>query len=360
MAGQPGFFDLDERYAALSESGDPLERLARVVDFEVFRAELERALNRSERRKGGRPPMDAVMMFKVLVIQALWGLSDEQVEYQIRDRLSFMRFLGLGLAGRVPDYSTVWRFREALVEAGAIEPLFARFDAELREQGYVALGGQIIDASIVEAPKQRMTRAEKEEIKRGGRPGWKPAKAAHKDVDARWTVKRGRVKKKPGPGLKPSERITSGLLIPTFGYKNHINVDRRYRLIRRWTVTDAAAHEGAGLPGILDQDAFDSRVWADTAYRSAANERAIAKAGRRSMIHFRKPKGRPMSGPHQRANRARSKVRSAVEHVFAEQKARMGLFVRTIGLARARVKIGMANLAYNMRRLVWLHARTAA
>jgi transposase, IS5 family len=360
MAGQPGFFDLDERYAALSESGDPLERLARVVDFEAFRAELERVLNRSERRKGGRPPMDAVMMFKVLVIQALWGLSDEQVEYQIRDRLSFMRFLGLGLAGRVPDYSTVWRFREALAEAGAIEPLFARFDAGLREQGYVALGGQIIDASIVEAPKQRMTRAEKEEIKRGGRPDWEPAKAAHKDVDARWTVKRGRVTKKPGPEPKPSERITSGLLIPAFGYKNHINVDRRYRLIRRWAVTDAAAHEGARLPAILDEDAFDSRIWADTAYRSAANERAIAKAGRRSMIHFRKPKGRPMSGPHRRANRARSKVRSAVEHVFAEQKARMGLFIRTIGLARARVKIGMANLAYNMRRLVWLRARTAA
>jgi IS5 family transposase len=360
MAGQPGFFDLDERYAASSESGDPLERLARVVDFEVFRADLERALNRSERPRGGRPPMDAVMMFKILVIQALWGLSDEQVEYQIRDRLSFMRFLGLDLAGRVPDYSTVWRFREALAEAGAIEPLFMRFDAELKAQGYFALGGQIVDASIVEAPKQRMTQDEKAQIKRGGRPDWKPAKAAHKDVDARWTIKRGRVKKKPGPALKPSERRASGLLIPAFGYKNHINVDRRHRLIRRWAVTHAAAHDGAQLPKLLDEDAFDSRVWADTAYRSAANERAIGKAGRRSMIHFRRPKGRAMPGPHRRANRARSKVRSAVEHVFAEQKVRMGLFVRTIGLARARVKIGMANLAYNMRRLVWLDTRTAA
>ncbi|HET6521512.1 MAG TPA: IS5 family transposase [Geminicoccaceae bacterium] len=360
MAGQPGFFDLDERYAALSASGDPLERLARVVDFEIFRADLDRALNRSERPKGGRPPMDAVMMFKILVIQALWGLSDEQVEYQIRDRLSFMRFLGLDLAGRVPDYSTVWRFREALAEAGAIEPLFARFDAELKERGYFALGGQIVDASIVEAPKQRMTKDEKAQLKRGETPPWPAAKARHKDVDARWTIKRGRVKKKPGPELKPSERRASGLLIPAFGYKNHINVDRRHRLIRRWTVTDAAAHDGARLPEILDKDAFDSRVWADTAYRSAANERAIEKAGRRSMIHFRKPKGRPMSGPHQRANRARSKVRSAVEHVFAEQKARMGLFVRTVGLARARVKIGMANIAYNMRRLVWLNAQTAA
>ena len=125
-------------------------------------------------------------------------------------------------------------------------------------------------------------------------------------------------------------------------------------------MTDAAAHDGTRLPEILDQDAFDGRVWADTAYRSAVNERAIAKAGRRSMIHFRKPKDRPMPGPHRRANRARAKVRSAVEHVFAEQKARMGLFVRTIGIVRAQLKIGMANIAYNMRRLVWLNAQTAA
>ncbi len=360
MAGQPGFFDLDERYAALSASGDPLARLARVVDFEIFRADLDRALNRSERPKGGRPPMDAVMMFKILVLQALWGLSDEQVEYQIRDRLSFMRFLGLDLAGRVPDYSTVRRFREALAEAGAIEPLFARFDAELKAQGYFALGGQIVDASIVEAPKQRMTQDEKAQIKRGETPAWPAAKARHKDIDARWTVKRGRVRKKPGPEPKPSERSAPGLLIPAFGYKNHINLDRRYRLIRRWTVTHAAAHDGGQLPELLDRDAFDSRVRADTAYRSAANERAIGKAGRRSMIHFRRPRGRPMPGPHRRANRARSRVRAAVEHVFAEHKARMGLVVRTVGLARARVKIGLANLAYNMRRLVWLDAHTAA
>ncbi|GGB63844.1 hypothetical protein GCM10011505_50490 [Tistrella bauzanensis] len=125
-------------------------------------------------------------------------------------------------------------------------------------------------------------------------------------------------------------------------------------------MTHAAAHDGAQLSKLLNPSAFDSRVWADSAYRSAANERAIAAAGRHSMVHFRKPKGRPMSAPYRRANSTRPKVRSAVEHVFAEQKARMGLFVRTVGLARARVKIGMVNLAYNMRRLIWLDARCAA
>ena len=139
MAGQPGFFDRDRRYAALSAAGDPLERLALVVDFELFRDELEAALARSDRAKGGRPPYDAVLMFKVLVLQTLYTLSDDQTEYQIRDRLSFMRFLGLALEDRVPDAKTVWLYREQLTQAGAIERLFERFDAALRAAGYLAM-----------------------------------------------------------------------------------------------------------------------------------------------------------------------------------------------------------------------------
>lgn len=367
MGVQPGFFDTEERLRELSEAGDPLERLLVVVDFEIFRADLDAALRRSDRRKGGRPPLDAVMMFKILVLQALYGLSDEAAEYQVRDRLSFMRFLGLGLGDRVPDRTTVWLFREALVAAGAIDALFARFDAELKRQGYFALGGQIIDATIVEAPRQRLTAEEKQQIRNGDEPPWPPATARQKDTDARWTIKRGRVKRKPGPApsaadpVSPAttERVAEALLIPAFGYKNHINIDRRFGFIRRWLVTDAAAHDGHRLPALLNADAFDSRVWADTAYRSAGNERAIIAAGRVSMIHFRKPRGRPMPGPQRRANRARGAVRARVEHPFAEQKARMGLFVRTIGRARAAMKIGMANLAYNFRRLVW-HERKAA
>ena len=97
MAGQPGFFDQDERLRALSAAGDPLERLAAAVDFELFRPELDAALGRSDRSKGGRPPYDPVLMFKVLVLQTLYTLSDDQTEYQLRDRLSFMRFVGLAL-----------------------------------------------------------------------------------------------------------------------------------------------------------------------------------------------------------------------------------------------------------------------
>lgn len=155
MRGQPGFFDVDERLKRLSGLGDHLESFSAAVDFELFRAALVAALGYSDGVQGGRPPFDPVMMFKVLVIQAMDNLSDERAEFLINDRMSFMRFLGLMLADRVPDARTIWLFREKLTRAGAIEGLFARFDAALRASGYVAMSGQIVDATLVAAPKQR-------------------------------------------------------------------------------------------------------------------------------------------------------------------------------------------------------------
>lgn len=358
MAGQPGFFDLSDRYEALSAAGDPLERLLAVVDFEVFRGPLVAALRRGARNKGGRPPFDPVLMFKALVLQALYSLSDEATEFQIKDRLSFQRFLGLGLDGTVPDATTVWLFRERLVKAGAIDRLFARFDAVLKERGYLAMGGQILDATIVPAPKQRNTEEEKAAIKEGRVPdGWKPAKARQKDRDARWTVKYTKAKVKEGaaPGApKPVD-----LAIPMFGYKNHVGVDRAHGLIRTWDASAANAHDGARLPDLVSKNNTASGVWADTAYRSKKNEAFLAKGMFTSNIHQKKPRGQAMPERIARANAKRSAVRSTVEHVFAGQKHRMGLFIRTIGIARARIKIGMANLAYNFQRLIWLEGRTA-
>ena len=349
---QPGFFDLDERYAALSASGDPLVKLGKLVDFELFRPALLRALHRSDRSRGGRPPYDPVLMFKILVLQALYNLSDDQAEFQIRDRLSFMRFLGLGFHDRVPDSKTIWLFRELLVRAGAIETLFDRFDARLGENGYLAMSGQIVDATIVQAPKQRNTDEEKEALKEGRIPEeWenKPAKLAQKDRDARWTMKRGRVRRLENGRPKGPE-----IMIPAFGYKNHISIDRRHGLIRKWEATHAAANDGHRLENLLDPKNTSSAVWADTAYRSGANEEALQQRGLISKIHFRKPPGKSMSKSLVKANAARSKIRSAVEHVFACQKGAMALSIRTVGLARARIKIGMANIVYNMKRLTFL------
>ena len=155
--GNAGFFDVDERLAELSAKGDDLERVKALVDFEMFRAALEAAVPRADRSKGGRPPFDHVFMFKVLILQAMHSLSDERCEYLIKDRLSFMRFLGLGLADAVPDANTIWTFREALKKADAVDALFQRFDAALRDAGFLAMSGQIVDATIVAAPKQRNT-----------------------------------------------------------------------------------------------------------------------------------------------------------------------------------------------------------
>ena len=191
MRGQRGFFDVEERLKDLSEKGDDLERLKGIVDFEVFRPDLAQAVPRSDGLKGGRPPFDHVFMFKVLILQASHGLSDERTEYLIKDRLSFMRFLGLGLSDTVPDANTIWTFREALTRARldgkpAIEVLFRAYEAALTRAGFLAMGGQIIDASIVAAPKQRNTDVEKAEIKAGRIPeAWKakPAKLRQKDRD---------------------------------------------------------------------------------------------------------------------------------------------------------------------------------
>jgi transposase, IS5 family len=299
MRGQAGFFEVDERLQQLSAKGDRLERLNAVIDFELFRADLERAVPRADRVKGGRPAFDHVLMFKTLILQANHNLSDERTEYLIRDRLSFMRFLGLGLADNVPDANTIWTFREALTRAKiagqpAIEVVFERFDAALAATGFLAMSGQIIAASIVAAPKQRNTDGEKRDIKQGRIPAaWagQPAKLQQKDRDARWTVKYTKAK----PSADGASRVD--LAVPAFGYKNHVGIDRRHRLIRRWTVTDAARHDGALLPELIDTNNTASEVWADTAYRSKANEKVLAGRLLRSQIHRKKPESLPRRRP---------------------------------------------------------------
>jgi IS5 family transposase len=215
MRGEPGLFDIDERLKRLEGLGDPLLGFARAVDFEIFRPELEKALAYTSGTEGGRPPLDCVMMFKVLVVQASNNLSDDRTEFLINDRLSFMRFLGLTLADKAPDAKTIWAFRERLTRAGAIEGLFKRFDDHVKASGYLATSGQIVDASLIAAPKQRNTQEEKRAIKEGRIPeGWneKPAKLRQKDRDARWTVKFSKAKPKED-GTRPER----DLAIPHFG-----------------------------------------------------------------------------------------------------------------------------------------------
>ena len=167
MAGQIGFWDVEDRLSQLSHHGDPLEKLSVTVDFEIFRADLAKAVPRRDRSRGGRPPFDPVLKFRVLVLQALNGLSLEQTEFLVKDRLSWMRFYGLSPGDGVPDANTLWDFREALIAADALDALFARLDRAISEAGYLPMSGQIMDATLVAAPSQRNTEDEKARIKAG-------------------------------------------------------------------------------------------------------------------------------------------------------------------------------------------------
>lgn len=336
MNNQLGFFDIQDRYEALSRFGDPLENLHKMVPWTTFRKPLKKALNRKKNGLGGRPPFDDILMFKVLILQALYNLSDDQTEYQIRDRLSFMRFLGLDLEARVPDAKTIWLFRETLAQAGAIEKLFARFDHYLGEQGLMASGGQIIDASIIPVPRQRNKREENDTIKAGETPSeWKetPAKLRQKDINARWTMKNKQT---------------------YYGYKNHIDVDNKHKMIRKYHVTEASLHDTNAFDNVFDTKNTAKDVWADGAYRTQEREEKLKAQGYRSHIHYKGTRGHPLSEAKQQTNTRRSKVRVRVEHIFGRQHSMGGKLLRSIGINRAKTNIGIKNLVYNLQRYVFL------
>lgn len=342
---QPGFFDIAERTAKLTHLGDPLVGLNAQINWEAFRPDLARMHEKERKSNAGAKPIDVVLMFKVLILQQLHNLSDDRIEYQIRDRLSFMRFLGLQLEDRVPDAKTVWLFRERLKALQLVEVLFARFHEQLASQGYVARAGQMIDATFVEVPRQRNTRDENAQIKAGETPAeWQTESArpmlSQKDVEARWTKKNQE---------------------NHFGYKNHINADQDDKLVQSYAVTDASVHDSQVFEVLLDQteqeDGKKRAVYADSAYRSKEKEAQLAANNMPSQICEKGARNAPLTEGQKVSNKLKSKVRSRVEHVFGAQAQMGGHIVRTIGLLRAKVKIGMMNLVYNMVRLGQLMRR---
>jgi len=344
--GQFGFFDANDRLEALSAKGDPLEAIDALVPWESFRKAIEAVVLTpvaEKKNNAGRKPIDAMVMFRMLILQSLYNLSDDQAEYQVRDRLSFTRFLKLGIEDAIPDGTTLWLFREKLSKAGLIATLFERFGRHLEAQGYIARGGQMIDATIVPVPKQRNTREENEAVKAGQPPAdWeqRPAKNRQKDKDARWTKKHGK---------------------SFFGYKNHVNADARHKLIRDYDVTDASVHDSQKLDGLLNNANTSQDVYADSAYRSAETEAKLNARGFRSRIHSRASRNHRLSDAQVEANRKKGKVRVRIEHVFgAQENAPGGRIIRTIGAVRARAKIGLQNLVYNLRRLVILERMATA
>ena len=334
---QPGFWDWEDRQNKLNQKKDLLVRLNEIITWETFRPLLEQIHDKPRKSKAGRKPIDVIVMFKLLVLQQLYNISDEELEYQVSDRLSFMQFLGFGLADDIPDATTVWLFRKQLSEQALIEPLFEQFDSYLIEQGYAAQGGQIVDATLIPVPKQHNSDDENKQIKQGEVPqSWQdqPHKRSQKDTDARWTKKGGK---------------------SYFGYKDHICIDAEHGLIRRYAVTDASVHDSQVLGQLLDEDNDSDLIWADSAYRSEAIEEVLKLIGFESQIHQRGYRNHPLSEEQQQSNRIKSKTRVKVEHVFGTWVIQMGgKLVRSIGLVQAKAQLGLKNLTYNLLRYTFL------
>jgi len=331
-------FEASDQRNLVSKLGDPLEKLDKFVNWERFRDLLEEVFPTARTGKGGRPRMDPVKMFKVLVLQRMYNLSDHAVEFQIADRLSFQRFIGIRSIKEVPDEKTVWLFREQANNAGLVDRLFDEFIAHLHSQGLIAHEGKIVDASIVEVPRQRNTREENKKIKAGEEvKEWEalPHKKRQKDVDARWTKKHGH---------------------NYFGYKNHIKVDARSKLIEDYDIGAASEHDSQVIASLIDPDNEKGQAyWADSAYRSDDIECILSAAEITSKIHEKGTRNKPLSKAARKRNNKKSQVRCRVEHVFGYMHTSMGgTGIRTIGLDRAACQVGLTNLVYNINRAVFL------
>lgn len=334
-----GFFDQDIRLSKLSQLGDPLEKLNKGVDFELFRICLEERLTRQAHGKGGRPAYDYVLMFKILILQRYYNLSDDQAEYQINDRMSFMRFLDLTIADDIPDSKTVWNFREQLIAGGAIEELFALFITELEKLGLIINQGKIVDASFIEVPKQRNSRDDNKQLKAGGTPESfreKPGRLPQKDLDARWTKKNG---------------------ISYFGYKNHVKVDSKSKIITGYEVTSASVHDSQPMEDLLNEKDAGQELYADSAYTGEDQERTIEDREMLNQVCEKGYRNRPLTDEQKESNRKKSSVRSRVEHVFGFMETSMeGMYLYNIGIKRITAVVGLMNLTYNMFRKIQLKA----
>ena len=329
---QPGLFDYDNRMKKLDRGPDPLARLNARIDWTIFRKDLERAVEKEARGPGGRPRHDVVMMFKVLVLQRYYNLSDEQTEYQINDRLSFQKFLGLTWSDSVPAQKTIWLFREVLIRRGRVKQRFRRVETHLHEAGLMGHEGTMIDASCVDVPRQRNSREENGEIKQGTVPEsfqQNENRLEQKEVAARWA--------------KKGEDVHDG-------YKNHVKADQTTTLIEDDEVTDASVHDSQALEDLVEAD--DGTVYADSAYTGEAIETILAEHGVTGEICEKGYRNHPLTQAQKKTNRKKSKIRVRVEPIFGFMTNTMkdGLNMRWIGMPRITAGIGLLNLVYNLAR----------
>jgi len=327
-------FAASEREAKLNKHGDILQLLAEHIDFDAIALSVDKASPRPLRKKGGRPPFPTELMVRVLVVQQMFNLSDEQMEYQLLDRLSFQRFVGLRHSSQIPDRTTIWLFKERLTKLGATACIFESVQEQLTAQGYVARAGHMVDASLVPVPIQHVRSAEKKLLKEHAMPvGWSTSKRRQKDMDATWTKKHGK---------------------SYYGFKVTANVDNRYKLIRKIKVTTASSHDTNHLDDVLDVANTSKDLYADKGYASKGREKRLKQDGFRPHIQHKAQRGKSISACQEKRNHRISKTRVRVEHPFAGLAQMGGKLLRSIGLERAEFNINCKVAVYNMRRLIFL------
>jgi len=333
-----GLFDIEFHEKKIKEYQPPLVKLDKVIEWEMFRKPLEDALYVKPKGAGGRPPFDKLMMFKILILQKYYNLSDEQTEFQINDRTSFKQFLGLKIGDTIPDEKTIWHFKEQLANKNLTQQLFDQFAIMLMNKGVIAKEGSIVDATFVDVPRQRNSKEENADIKKGATPlefgkkdkNGKQSKLHQKDCDARWTKKNDE---------------------KHFGYKNHINADEKTKLITKYSVTDAAVHDIREVENLVDKS--DNRLHADSAYKSKEIEEYLKSIDCESFIHEKGYRDNPLTKKQKESNSKKSKIRAKVEHIFGFMTNSMNnaLYMKSIGMKRIKESIGLLNLTYNLFRL---------
>jgi IS5 family transposase len=321
-----------EREAGLDRLGDVLQEMEKHIDFKALAAEVDRAAPRPSRARGGRPPFPTELMVRAFILQNLHGLSYEQMEFQVLDRLSLQRFLGLRRSSQVPDRTTFWTFRERLTAAKAGEAV----NRQLARHGYIARGGQIVDARLVPVPRQHITREARELVKERATPvGWTPAERRQRDADATWTKKHGE---------------------SYFGYKASVSVDRRYKRVRKLKVSTASENDTLHLEDVLDTANTGRDLYGDKGYVDGGREVRLKAKGWRVHIQRKAGKDKPLSACQERRNTRIARVRARVEHVFAAMDQMGGKLLRCIGLERATLLLTGKAATYNLRRSCSLKA----
>ena len=289
-----------------------LQRLNELVKWYRF----EKQMNGLRNEAGpGRPGYLPLVLFKALLLQSLYGLSDLELEEALADRLSFRKFVGLSLAEEVPDSTTLCRFRNLLTTQGRLEKLFGELDRQLEQAGVILKRGTMLDATVIETVAASPPKGERPSA----------------DPDARFTKRQG----KAGS---------------SFGYKAHVGVDEGSGIIRSVLTTPANVNDTTPADELICGD--ERAVWADAAYHTHARERALKDRGIKPRLMRRPNKHHPKLPPRlQRLNRLIARRRAQVETTFATLKRRMGLGkIRYIGLAKAHGQVMLAAIAFNMRR----------